>query len=639
MRHRARVRDVDHSSPQEVGVYRSSPARKYGPLAALAAVQLVVVLVAPSTARLAPTDAGLAFGDGPSGTTFVDENGVPIDAGTGEPAAVGADGLPVGPALDGGGSGADGTTTTGGAQGGTASGPGASGGGGSDGGGGGGGGGAVPAGDTSHCVGGRQFDPAVDYFAPPCVPGKPGARVGDNGGKTSFGVSGDTITVVHYIPDYGAEVNAILRAQGLFYGADEARVVNAAFVNFMNSRYQLYGRKIKIETFQGTCRTVPPDLQCLIGEMNRMVDEFEPFAVHFNTTICSRCYAELARRKVISFGGHGFSEEFRQQLKPYNYDDAMSSTRMSLIFAQWWCSQMTSEGGTGRTAIYAGGQNPAQDFRNRPRELGVVSTNDPDNKRVIKEVLYPALQRGCGEKVDKEYFYAQDISTAAQQSQAGTSIMNDPENPATSVVCFCDPVAPQFSYNASTNNNYWPEALFATNQSIDKDTTGQTYMDNNGRATLACPQPQRGCAFDGGLGLGHAANDVPPEQMPGVKAFTAGGGKASPVTPQVLQLFWDSYNMFASLVQVTGPQLTPARMAASAPKLGSRGGGDTGFARRAFENGELSWTRDVRLLFWNRNKVSAYNGVRGAFVQTGGSRFEKFPTAPQPPIPTADQRR
>ena len=76
--------------------------------------------------------------------------------------------------------------------------------------------------------------------------------------------------------------------------------------------------------------------------------------------------------------------------------------------------------------------------------------------------------------------------------------------PATSVVCFCDPVAPQFSYSAAAQNNYWPESILATNQSMDFDSSGQTYVDNNGQATLACPSPSRGCPFDNGIGLGSA---------------------------------------------------------------------------------------------------------------------------------------
>ena len=39
-----------------------------------------------------------------------------------------------------------------------------------------------------------------------------------------------------------------------------------------------------------------------------------------------------------------------------------------------------------------------------------MSTNDPDNKRVIKKVLYPELAK-CGESVNgHEYFYEQNVA-------------------------------------------------------------------------------------------------------------------------------------------------------------------------------------------------------------------------------------
>lgn len=606
-------------------MYRSSPARKYGPLALIAAVQLVVVLVAPSTAPTAGPDtvAAGAFAPGaaPPGTVLADGSTVAADGsvvaadGTVISGPAGSAGVAAGPTTSGAG------TTVGTVPGGPAA-PGVP--------------GAKPgtanvaAGDTSHCKGGRQFDPEVEFFAPPCAPGKPGATGVDNGGATSMGVTKDKITVVQYIPDYGAEVNAILRAQGLFYDASNARITNAAFQSFINKTYQLHGRKVDIKTFQGTCRTVPPDLQCLIPEMNRIVDTFKPYAVFFQTTVCSACYAELARRKVVTFGGAGFSEEFRQDLKPYNYDYGMSSSKMSKLFAEWWCGSLAK-----KPAAYAGAQNPQQDFRKVKRQLGVVSTNDPDNEAVVRKVLYPALAK-CGESVKgHEYFYEQNVATAAQQSQAGTAVMNSPQNPATSVVCLCDPVAPQFSYNAATNNNYWPEALFATNQSMDTDSTGQTYMGD-----LACPQKSRGCAFDGALGIGQSEKASPPEKLGGMKVFKASSKSSTTLQPLIIEIFWQNYNMFASLLQAAGPDLTPQSMMASAPRLGTRGGGTTGFSRRAFENGELSWTQDVFVTYWTKNKKSAFNGKTGAFTQAyGGKRFglSQIPKG-DPAVPTVDKR-
>ena len=603
---------------------RTSPLGKYAPLAAIAVVQLLVILLVPSVGQQkADTLDASAYGaPGAVGAGVAGAGGVPgvgavgsIPGAPGDVAAGGSGGAVAGPA--GAGSGGGGAVAPG-----TSGQP------------------PAVAGSTKHCVGGRQFDPAIDFYAPPCVPGVPGAAFANNGGDTWPGVTKDTVKIVQYVPDYGAAVNTILRAQGLFYDANDAKVVAAAYEKFINANYQLYGRKVVLETFQGKCATVPPDLKCLIPEMGEMVEKHKPFAVLFSTTVCSACFAELARLKVVSTGGSGFSDAFQNANAPYIYDLSMTSTRMSLQFAEFWCKQMTSQRGSGRTAVFAGTQNPAQNFRTKPRVLGVISTNDPDNQTTVQKVLYPALKRGCGETVTHEYFYAQDISTAQQQSQAGTAAMND-ENPATSVLCLCDPVAPQFAFNAATNNNYWPESIVATNQSMDFDSVAQTYVDNRGEPTLACPQPQRGCAFDNAIGLGAADAQVAPEQMAGIKIFNKhSGGVALPVEPPTADIFWGNYNLLASLIQNTGPFLTPARMQQAAPKLGARGGGATGHPLRAFTSGSWGWTQDTRVLYFNKKAVSPYNKEPGKYIQIEGRRFQlgQFPTLKQPPAPPAEKR-
>ncbi|MBK5307286.1 MAG: hypothetical protein JJD92_11420 [Frankiaceae bacterium] len=609
---------------------RSSALGKFAPLAAIAVVQLLVILLVPSVGRSdgAGLDSAAGFGTpGAPGSVAQGAVGGTTGGAAGAPGAVGA-----GTGTTGGGA-AAGTT---GAVGGSGTGaaavpPGVS------------GQTAAVAGSTAHCVAGRQFDPAIDYYAPPCVQGVPGADFANNGGTTWQGVSKDTIQIVQYVPDYGAAVNTILKAQGLFYDANDATVVDNAFEKFLNKTYQLYGRKIKIDTFQGKCQTVPPNLACLIPEMNEMVQKYKPYAVLFSTaSICSKCFAELARLKVISTGGSGFSDEFQRANAPYVYDVSMNSSRMALQFADFWCKQMTSKRNSGRTAAFAGTQNPQQNFRNTPRQLGVISTNDEDNMATVKNVLYPALQRGCGDSTNgHEYFYAQDISTAQAQSQAGTAAMNTAQNPATSVLCLCDPVAPQFAYSAASQNNYWPESLIASNQSMDFDSSGQTYVDKGGEPTLACPSPTRGCPFDNGIGLGSANAQVAPDKMAGVKIFKQyGGGAALPVEPPTANIFWENFNLLASLIQNTGPFLTPARMAAAAPSLGARGGGATGYALRQFLKDSYGWTLDTRVIYYNKHKVSPYNTVSGKYVQIEGSRFGlgQFPILKQPPAPPAEGR-
>ena len=589
---------------------------KFGPLAAVAAVQLLLVLLVPSVGRPIVANAGSTF----SGSASVSGiPGAPVDGG-GPGAKVGT-GLPAGP---GGGRPAVGTSAPGTA--GTGTSPGTAGSGGR----------AVTAhgGETKHCVQGRQYDPAIDPFAPPCVPGIPGSFSGDNGGATAPGVTKEEVRVTVYVPNHGAAIDTVLRAQGLYYDASNVRDMAPAFTKFINDKFQLYGRKVTITAFQGTCSVVPPQTSCLLPEMDKMVAETKPYAVVFVSTVCSACFTELARKGVVTTGSTGFSDALLNANAPYMYSLGMSSTKMQQAFARFWCGQMTSKGGTGRTAIFGGAQNPAQDFRKQPRQLGVMSTNDPDALNTVRTVLYPSLDKGCGDSVDgHEYFYSQDVANATQQSQAGIARMNTTQNPATSVLCLCDPVAPLFIYNAAANNNYWPETLIASNQLMDTDNAGQSYGGGAG-----CPQGARGCTFDNALGLGDAGQAVPSASLAVTKVYQAGGGGALPIAATAAQQIWESLNQIMSLVENTGPQLTAGSMQAAAPGMGLVTG--PGGARRGFASEDWSWSKDVRLTYWSKNQKSPVNDKAGHYFSFGGRRFlpDEIPGAAQPAAPLAEQR-
>jgi len=334
--------------------------------------------------------------------------------------------------------------------------------------------GVSTSGDTSHCVAGREFDPNIAYWAPPCVPGTPGGPSANNGGATAPGVTADAVTVVNYVTNYGAEVNAILKAQGQLVTADDARPFDSAMQNFINKHFVLYGRKVKVITYQGQCRSVPPDLPCLIAEIDRVVDTYHPYIFEWLTTVCSACFAEIARKGVVAFGGDGFSDEFANQLSPYFYTGGESATRMERAFGEWWCKQLSSVSNPNRKVRYAQTNNPAQNFNGQPRRLGVISTNDPDNKDTVNKVLAPALAK-CGDKIWHSYFYDENINTAAQQVEAGVSAMDTPSNAATTVLCLCDSVAPAFLLQGEQRHNYLSENLIASKQHMDWDLKVQSY--------------------------------------------------------------------------------------------------------------------------------------------------------------------
>jgi hypothetical protein len=587
---------------------RATIARRYAPLAIALAVQLLIIVLTPSTASRGGATA-LTSGSGGGNDSLV--AGDSTGSG-GDPGATGDAGTA------GGGGGAGGGTS------------------GRAGGGGIGGATAAVAGDTTHCKAGREYDPAIAWWAPPCVPGTPGGAYPSNGGATYQGVTKDTITIVDYVTDYGAEVNAILQAQGQLVTYEQANAFDRVMETFMNRYHVFYGRKVQIRTYQGQCQSVPPNLQCLLPEMDKIVDQYHPFIVYWNTTLCSACYAELARKKTVGVGGEGFSDEFSNANAPYFYSVGESATRIETAFGQWWCNQMSSVKVPGRKVKYAGTQNAAQNFNGQPRRLGVISTNDPDNKNTVTRVLKPALA-ACGDKVWHEYYYAQDINTAAQQVQAGISAMNTPQNPATTVLCLCDQVAPAFLYGGEQDNNYWPENVIASDQSMDYDITGQSYEASGGQPSLGCKNPTRGCEYDNAFGLSTEGPQEPQGNDEGRRIYKAGGGtdpNMAGITPLSATSGARYFSMIAALIEAAGPTLTPANMQAGAPKIGQVGGGTTGHQLLGFGPNNWQWHQDVRIVYFDKHKNSPYNGQPGTYVQIGSTRYNlgQFPSLPGGPV-------
>jgi hypothetical protein len=566
----------------------SNLARRYAPLVAIAVLQLLIIGFVPSkAAKVGGQEVATSAGTG--GTSGV------VGAGAGSGTGAGASGT----GASGSGAAAGGTTGSGGSTGagGTAAAP----------------PGVAVGGDTSHCVGGRQFDPKIAFWAPPCVPGKLGVTGVDNGGSTYKGVTKDTVVLVDYVSNYGAEVNAILSAQGSLVTYDDAKKLDAAWQKFINDHYQLYGRKVKIITYQGQCQSVPPDYGCLIPEMDSVVNTYHPFVVNWQTTLCSQCYAELRRLGVVAIGGTGFSNALSEALFPYFYGSGESSTDIQQSFAEFYCTQMTGP------AKYAGTQNPAQNFNGKKRNLGIISTDDPDNKDTVEKFLIPLLKQKCGVTVTNTYFYAQDINTAAKQVAAGIAAMNDPQHPATTVLCLCDQVAPQFLFGGEQENNYYPENVIATDQGMDYDKTAQTYGPSS---QLSCPNSGVGCPYDKAFGLGIIGNEEPKDSDPGTRIYGLGGGGAPPgsVEGKTLTSVAQEWIMIANLIEAAGPKLTPQTMAAQAPSLGAVGGPGTSNELLQFRANNGYWTRDSKLIFWNPGLTSKYNGAGGAYIQVGDRR-------------------
>jgi hypothetical protein len=94
--------------------------------------------------------------------------------------------------------------------------------------------------------------------------------------------------------------------------------------------------------------------------------------------------------------------------------------------------------------------------------------------------------------------------------------------------------------------------------------------------------------------------------------------------------------MTASLIENAGPTLTPRNMQAAAPQMGFVGGGTSGHELLGFAPGDWHWTQDARVVYWDNNVKSPYNGAAGTFCQIEGARYNlgQYPSiSAGPPVP------
>jgi hypothetical protein len=536
---------------------RSAVARRYAPLVLLAAVQLIIITLLPSTA---PATQRLATGTstGPGGSSSAGAIAGP----GGSAAAPGAAGGPGNAAGTGGGVGGAG------AEAGT--------------------------GDTSHCVGDRQFDPVIDFFASACV-GKWGG--GDNGGATYQGVTADSIKVIEYIPQSNPAVQSIAEAAGLYVSPEKLQAFRSASEKFINEHFELYGRKVQIETADGTCSITPPDVACLRNDFRRIIKDRQPFAILWVVGGCSACFDEMSQLQTVNLGGLYFSDEFSRARAPYHWDAQQSGTLMNAEMGQFWCANLAHQ-----PAQYA--LNQPGNMNGKTRRLGVIALNDPEMEATVQAAKAELAK--CGDQIAAEYYYAADLTTAAQQVAAGIAKMQAAG--VTSIYYLNDIAGPGYFMGAQQSTKYYVENIMSGAGTQDNDKSAKQMQSN----PIACPNGPP-CPFETSFGLSTAVYE-PIGADVATRVWQAAGNDG-PAPYEFAALGWGYYSMLATLMQAAGPNLTPQNMDAGVRAYGLRG--DADHVLRGFPDGSYSWGHDMGMQYWNKDTISPYDGGAGAWIKVG----------------------
>ncbi len=304
-------------------------------------------------------------------------------------------------------------------------------------------------------------------YAPPCVePYDPTPKNGKpaNGGATAPGVTADTITIALYQAQPDELQQIFFKNSGSDEGLNtEAKTVRA-YVDFFQSHYETWGRKIKIVTVKGS--GAPDDETAAKADAIKVATEVKAFASFGGPGQTSAYADELATRGVLCLGDCmlAASDAFATQNAPDIWLTFPSTDQA----AEHWVRFITRQV-AGRKAQYAGDTA----MHDRTRAFGLVRFDesyaglDESGKLFVRELA------DKGVKLAAQASYQLDLARA--QEDARTIITKMKAANVTTVIFAGDPVTPSYLTKEATAQNYFPEWIVLGAAYTDTSLFGRQY--------------------------------------------------------------------------------------------------------------------------------------------------------------------
>ena len=413
-------------------------------------------------------------------------------------------------------------------------------------------------------------------YAAPCV--KP--FTGDNGGATAPGVTADSIKVVVYIGDPAK--NPLQVASVRSAGADQtpatAKQTYQGYVDIFAKYYELYGRKIDLQFFDGT--GAPSDEVTARADAKAIAD-MHPFAVLNGASQTPAWSDELAAHGIMCLGNCSLAvpEAFIKAHSPYIFGTGPTPEQAAQLTAKLVTSLLK-----GGKAEYAGDA-----LKDKPRVFGVVHYDTIDGQQTAAFAqLKKSLNEG-GVKIAADLPFLLDLAKA--QENAPHEIAKLKEAGVTTVIFTGDPLTPSSLTKEATAQNYFPEWVIGSNVLVDIALFGRTY-----------DQEQWKHAF--GLALTMARTNQDARES--YNLYKWGYGKPPPNNTYGV-IIVDPIALFNG-IQLAGPNLTPDTFAAALFRAPVQGGTPLSPTTSRGHHGlwpgtDCGGTDDTGIIWWNPNAV------------------------------------
>jgi len=549
-----------------VRAYLGRVARRYLPLLAGAVVLLLIVVFVP-TATPRNNDNQTLSGTGALGT----QQGGPAASGSAPAPGAAVPGAPTGQLA--GGSGQV-TGQSGGA--------------------------AVPAGPVApstsgvarsgvRCGAGKK-QVTWSVYSPPCV-----ARyTGNNGGATTRGVTGTTITL-SYRETHSADDAAISAATGSAappsdstYEAD----LNT-YINYFNQQFELYGRKVVLKPFNGQGDYIQEDQGQ--GAATAQADAATAHSLNafgdvtFQLRGSNPYWTGLAQQRIVAWGPLGFPTSYYQRNAPYWWSYTPSGSNEAAWFGNLTCRRLA-----GMNAIFS----PNVTYQNEVRKFGLIHPDNPEYVAVANDLKQRL--KTCGVSLAREASYS--INVAQYQTEA-TNVMAQMQSAGvTTVLCYCDPVVPIFLANSAQSQQYKPEWV----QPYWGDPQARQPDNGNWQGVIA----------SGGQWPTQAKNEA-------YQVYKMASGGAEPHEKYFAAAYATLMQVYMGL-QSAGPTLTPQNLQRgyqSLPPTGASTAGQWSFAGTNVFTPQAT----AEVAYFDPNYTSNFDGMTGGYRNCDNGTF--FPYA------------
>ena len=339
--------------------------------------------------------------------------------------------------------------------------------------------GGIKAG-TGTTSAGAKCTPSTPQFAspyaPPCIP----KFTGNNGGATYNGVTASTITLAEREFPSAADTQEI-EAQAKAAGGAIPQVISQVqqvFLNYFNSVYDLYGRKVVIKPYTTQASFTTEEL-----------GQGQPQACADADTIANQMHAfgETGMTNGDSYGGTGpFSTCAAQDhLVEFNGDPYYDEAAFEAVNPYVWstaqnCNTITDSEAevvagmlAGKKATYAG--DPT--LKDQVRKFAAFVPNVSQYLNCTKDFVNLVENKYHVNKSELSPSFDYNLDIATFQQSAQQAIIQFKAAGVTTVICSADPFSLGLLTKAAAAQNYHPEWFMTGSALTDQDQVAQGLYD------------------------------------------------------------------------------------------------------------------------------------------------------------------